>query len=62
MGVTRTPKGLDSAKTKAEVLQEQIRDLKIEIAHGKTYNTNKDYGMLELKLQQLLRQQSGESK
>ncbi len=61
MPLTRTPKGLDSARTKSRDLSIEIRELKELIAHGKSY-TNKDYGSLELRLQELIRQQSGESK
>lgn len=60
MGITRIPKGLDSAR-KTVTLAEQIADLKEIIAHGKTY-TNKDYGGLELRLEALLQQQLKEKK
>tara|TARA_R110001592_G_scaffold297350_1_gene567848 strand:- start:465 stop:644 length:180 start_codon:yes stop_codon:yes gene_type:complete len=56
MGVTRMPTGLDNKrKSEYDDISEEIRELKIQLAHGRTYT--KDFGGLELRLKELIRQQ-----
>ena len=56
MPLTKKPSALDTVRTKKELLGIEIRELREKIGHLNSY-TDTDTGVLELKLEALLRQQ-----
>ena len=57
MPLTKRPSRLDTVVTDKQKLGEEIMKLRETIANAKTYETHKDTGGLELRLEALLQQQ-----